>query len=774
MTESKNIQIEKKRRDNNINLSNLYFKPVQGKFLYLTINQKKFNARNISASKSFLIQGDLIKKPYSREQQYLIKPYISETFNVQDGSATKFDLDSVKEKTTTDMKPIPAANFFGFFSLVLTSTILYLLSSEPLGDLATLGIIISFAWLVYGYIDGKRRMWRHAILTHVMMKDSQIRETLWESSISKCLHIIFSLASAISVFLIMNRLQDEEWLLLFFSLFTFYGLFFFFDRKLSSEIVSAYHVFIALSMAYWINLILMLLISAFYYLYFADFVDTRSLALVDVASNAFKVASDQTHSDVMGGLFGIDAILKEGSLHVMQVITTEIEVSASYKLLAWIIFFALMAMQYGFLWLILMGSLVFAIRIRQQGWTFFVDSGMARPAMITLVGFILVISVGYQASRLSVFEKQDTLPEESGQVDNKISEATEIPCFSGVQLHQLDALEKSSNKQLKAIKENLKDDFDQHISSIHRDLMRNKEDGVEKFLDWNFSTKAQYEMLLYWLLEHFPNDVLNGYENMIMIEREIIYKLFEISGFSYKNHGSMQDLIESNFSDNISSNMEGSISGLQDVSHELLSNAFSLSDNLVESSLYKGISINPECFKGKAPEINLSSYFEKRYTGLGSVALASSAALAINRYRGIKDKTGKHLFKNNRISKKIAKKQGSKIAGKLVASITSKFIKSGTAASAGTFCGPAAPACATGFFIATFVGSEMAINAIDEALRREKMKAEIMAEFDREIDSALEEIRKLIIEDIDEAFNIKKEYLDKRFNAYRDSVLLSS
>lgn len=109
----------------------------------------------------------------------------------------------------------------------------------------------------------------------------------WESTLSKLMHSLFSIFSAIILLVIINRLKFSEWILLYLSVFSFYVFFLYFENKLINEIVPKYRIFTSLSLACWLNLFFVIGVSAIYNLYFVEYIDTQSLTITDVASSAF-------------------------------------------------------------------------------------------------------------------------------------------------------------------------------------------------------------------------------------------------------------------------------------------------------------------------------------------------------------------------------------------------------------------------------------------------------------------------------------------------------
>src|SRR5690554_5417574 len=200
-----------------------------------------------------------------------------------------------------------------FCILLLALGFLRIVSFSPLGDFSTLGLALVISWLVYGYLDGKRRIWRHAILSHVAFENSWLIEKFWESYLSKSLHALFSVVSAVGVIVVVNFLRPDDWWFFLSSIFTFVFFLFYFDRKLSREVVDRYRVITAVSFAYWVNIFFLLITYAIYGLFFMDLTDTRLLSFSEVIDSSFAQGAGYTDSEIMGVFFGFDSVLREGS-----------------------------------------------------------------------------------------------------------------------------------------------------------------------------------------------------------------------------------------------------------------------------------------------------------------------------------------------------------------------------------------------------------------------------------------------------------------------------
>lgn len=678
-----------------------------------------------------------------------------------------------------------ATYLLSLVGLLVASVLLYLFAAQPLGSLALVGLTACFSWLIYGYLNGKRRMWRHAILSHVTLETSRVRETFWESALSKTLHLALAILAALAILVVMHRLQPADWTLLFLSLFSFFAFFLYFERKLTNEIVPQYRVFTSLSLAYWLNLGLILIASSIYHLYFVEFADTRSLSLAEVVNQAFAEGAARTHSETLGVLLGVDALLREGSMHLMQVATTEAQIASSYKLLAWLAFFVFMALQFGIVWLLLLGSMIFVIQIRQQGWSLFEHTGVLKPAFLSLGAFFLVGLTVFQVSQLpsiNTLQQQAqyrtsgpepmrhnavVMPPSTPVNGQAQLEAEPAPqCIPEAFKKELAGLEGIAAQHRQQLRTTFEEEFDLYLAQTRQQWIQGIEGGVDHFLDWNFSVQGQYLSLLHWLIGYVPGDPL---------ENPSVQLLMEMANISENQlHPSLEALIEQRMQAHIDPNVEGQLAGIERHAETALQPLFTTASEQLEHLFAQAAQIDPLCLQGQRPEIDLAGYFENHYTGIG--ASASMAFLMAARHRPslatratqqrAAQTAGRQAATRNisRIPRNIAATKG--------ASYLARAASSGAVGTGGAICGPLAGVCIGGLAITTFVVTEIIAIHGAEALYREGMRAEILTDFEQDIDQLLEQVRDLVLADLDEALAVKQEYQEKHFNAFRDGVRL--
>lgn len=658
-----------------------------------------------------------------------------------------------EEKRTpkTDSKTIKKMSLGSFViccaALTFTILIMKILSTSPLGSLSTAGTIAAFSWLIYGYLDGKRRIFRHSLLSHVTLEESWLRKKFWESFFSKSLHILLSITSALLVVTIFSRLHIEEWLILLLSSITFMLLLLYFDKKLSSEIAPAYRHFTSISMAYWFNIPIIIILASFYHFYFSEFPDTRLLNVSDVAENAFKNGQERSNSEAMSVIFGIDSIIKETSLHIMQTVTGESTITKTHKFLAWMAFFAVTAFQYAFLWLALLGSVVLAIRINEQKWSFFESSGIQRPAMLIFsASFIMWLSIT-QLLNLKTYKSPQKHDIALAPIP---ASPTTAECIPEELKNNISRLERTLTRQNSENMASFEIEIDNYLKAKKYEWKSEFEKGVDSFLDWHFSFQGRHLQLLQWLVQHIPGDPINSTELKKLADRFNIVDAAQISG-------SLDELIENRLEQNINYDHTEFLIAAETHVGERLYAAFAKSHQTAEDTLRQASIINHDCIENHMPNIDFSGHFSERTHARSTAA----SLLVANKFRASSTRKSQQDAKSqkNELSMSVSAQRGAMFNGRLS--------KSRRFAEIGRLCMHARPVCISAIILASYVASEIAENEIDERINRKKLKKEIMEGFEKSIENAFANIKAQAKKELEDAISAQKLYIEDSFNVYR-------
>lgn len=676
-------------------------------------------------------------------------------------------------------------NFFkgiGYIYLILVQLgflgVLYVIRDvSNFSDFFIIILAFSISWIVFNYLDGKRRMWRHAILMHVTYEDSYFRKIFWESIFSKIFHAIISLVSAFAVIIIIARIQMHEWWMLTASIMTFSIIFYMFERIFKKQILPLYITYVSLTFAYWVNLIVIVIASSLYSLYFVDFVDTRSMTLTEVLHASYSHGSGLSDSRYISVLLGIDSAVREASMHLMQIASSQVNVSSTYKLLAWLCFFIFMALQYGFLWLAIIGISTLTIKANIYGISSLAETSVLKPAMMTLAFLSLISITGYQLSQQfswdmgssntvvrSNLHSTQTIGYSSRPVNVEQANDTAlvVKCVPEEFNRQISSLENLAFNKRSDLRANFEKEFELYLFETKNKWMQHTELGVDVFLDWNFSSFGYLSSLFHWAIQNVPGEPLQNY---------YVNRLREQLGIPETQvHNNLRDLIEYTLNESMPINFNEEISDIDEHLNSSLHGFLMMTNNSLEEILKEGYLIDPSCLDDMFPNIDLTRHFRSNYHGIGSLGVAAliPAHASIARRTLGAGRVGVPVAKFTKDS--VVNRTSARIASKLGLKLSSKLLTNAASSTTGGICGPFVAVCAVGIFIA----SEVAYNRVDELLNRNDMKVEMMQDFEVEIDSILHEVRQIVLSDLNDAFQIQEQYEVSIFNAYRNSVSVSN
>jgi hypothetical protein len=86
----------------------------------------------------------------------------------------------------------------------------------------------------------------------------------------------------------------------------------------------------------------------------------------------------------------------------------------------------------------------------------------------------------------------------------------------------------------------------------------------------------------------------------------------------------------------------------------------------------------------------------------------------------------------------------------------------------GLACGPVAPVCIVAIASAAWIGTDLLINAADEALNRDDMRADMLGVRSQQKDALNHDLVAAHLDASQAAFDEMQQYQAARFNVYRD------
>lgn len=595
------------------------------------------------------------------------------------------------------------------FALVLFALMLYPLPG--LGDKGVLLALILASWLAYQYLNQVRRIRRHALLSHVLKDNSSLRDLLWDSWLSKMSLAMSSLIIALIALILSARLQPVEWLVLFASIPAFLICYQLVYRLLSKQVASAYHSAVSLRFAFWVNVILIALLMSLVQFFWLEVADTRHLNLYEVALSSYQVANAEAVLPASGLLLGLNAAINDSIWHIMQLASGEL--ATGWKLLIWLTFVLVNGIKLGSLWIILLGVVAFFQRKRDKA----PGNVFSKTFALTLVALIMLYVAMTQINFSFLWQQEDQQWTQSVQ-----------PCTQQSRLREQQMIAEKASHHLTEQHIQLNQQVEKQIEELLNSVFASAEQGVDNFLDWNFSLRGQYQQLAY---------LGAGMASSVSVEAFISVKL---------DHYVAQQL---------ESGMLGMEHELSNFVSQQMAGFYGQHQRLLEQ-----LGTQASCFEPTSVTFAVEDYMTKSMVGMGGAAGVAGALAVRSSGRAGTQALGRAI--SRRMAGRVAVHSGVRAGSRAAAA--------GGGATAGVICGPAAPACALGFGAVTWLGIDLTVNAVDEALNRERMKNELMQLLEEQQQALEQEIREQYQEYVELLFFQLEEFQQRRFNIYRDAL----
>lgn len=612
--------------------------------------------------------------------------------------------------------------------------VLALLRFYPLARMNYSGlimVIVVLGWLAYQYLAPLRLVRRRALLDHVTVSGSAVRRWLWNSTLSKIVWTCQALVVALLVLILTARINANEWWVLCAGVLAYPFLLPAAGRLLAAQIQPQYRLVLQLRVLSWLILIPVTLTLVAMQWFWADVSDTRTLSILTVVTAAFSSAAEAAALPASGWLLGLSAALDQGLWHLMQLATSAPAAGAGLKAGAWLVFLAVNAVKVGLLWVVLSGVAQWLLAPWVPG-SPHSENGIAGqgvseagPGARSLLGgsrftrsfnvTMLLLFVGYLA--LLTLNAGSLL----GPLRERVTALPALdPCRSRAPLERQRILD-SAGQALTAQQQQMAIRMEAEIDRRLDEIFRLAEPGVEHFLDWNFSLRGQYTQLMYM---------------------------------------GVSTVGETNFADYIAQRMNdfvyeqtGSVLG---DSHETLQQAFVRDAEMLylsQAAHLEGLIEDASCVDLPAAQVPLSGLASKSAVGAGSGAgiIAARAGMRIG-------------------SRAVGRGATSRLVAATAARFTARLGTSSAAGAAGTWCGPLVLVCAPALAIGAWVATDLAINEVDDALNRERMREDMLAALAEEKaqwkQNLVGQYQAMMIQVVTDL----RDYQQQRFNIPRDGL----
>lgn len=603
---------------------------------------------------------------------------------------------------STDQRHLGYVAALAGVALVLALLYWYPLPAMGRGGLAA--VLLVLGWLAYQYLEPMRMLRRRALLSHVTLEASWVRQRLWPGYLLRLRQAVLALLTAALALLMSAGLAPYEWAVLLASLASFALLLLFVSRRAARHVLPAYRAPMALRVAFWLNLALAATALALLQVFWVEVPDAGGFAPLEMAVAAFDAERARATLPSVGWLLGIGAAGEALTWQLLQAARPAegglwTYLAAALAVLGW------NGLKLGSVWIVLLGVVAWVQRRQAKP----VDAAGGTPgdALGEGRGFGLS-AVALALLGLFLFKAAPESPPQWLALD---------PCtFKAPAERRVAAAQASAGLAVQQAEFNTA--LEEQLQAALDEAFARAEAGVESYLDWNFSLQGQYLQLWY-------------------LGRSVT------GGEPFEDY--MARIMDAHVDDALAPVLETLGPELEAELRARVAAAYEGQAALVHSVLERS-----ECLQPELPQFALDASMQKSLVGFGAVGgiLATRLGARVG-----------------------ARVMGREAVRRMFTAIVTRFgARAATvtqAGQAGALCGPWAPLCAVGIGAAAWVGTDVVLNEIDEALNREEMRAEMLAALAvqrAELEAAL---RAQYLAAASDMFHAFADYQEQVFNPYR-------
>ncbi|MEQ9462882.1 MAG: hypothetical protein RJQ10_04435 [Haliea sp.] len=588
--------------------------------------------------------------------------------------------------------------------MAIALTVLYTYPLQKMTVLTLPLVLLVLGWVIYQYLEPLRLLQRHAYLNALTRRESWVRRVFWQGFLLRLKLVVTALAAAAVALLYVATIRPEEWLMVLASVPLFAVMFALASALLRSQLVPQYHYPLALRWACRATIVLLVVGLALWQLYWLEVPATRDLDLTGVLRGGFERGAATTPIPLLGQALGVAHALDAGVWHLMQVTTTASGTSRWAYLAAWTAVLLWSALKVSAVWMVLLGATTLAGRRDTRPRQAAADSA-------TLLAFALVVATtGIVYLAVTRIE----LGPSAAAVDPCRTLAGEEHARLVTAARQrLHAEEQGFNLAMSSMVE-------ERIDAAYALAGQ----GVEDFLDWNFSLRGQYQQLA-WVLGAGVTEVPLSERVGLQVDRQV--------------HGLVAPAL--------SVVGPGMATELEDRVHA----AYAGQEAFVRDWL-----AGADCLALPPPETSLAGLAPIAWGGGGAAAGIVGRRVAAGLGAAVVSRVGMR-----RLLAGVAARTGAKAA------------TAGQASGSGALCGPMAWACIPALVGTAWLATDLAVNEVDEALNRARMRAELLAAIEAEKNALKSELTRYYGQLAARIFSDIERRQGDVFNLYRDGGRVS-
>ncbi|MCC5854918.1 MAG: hypothetical protein JJU10_04445 [Idiomarina sp.] len=542
-------------------------------------------------------------------------------------------------------------------------------------------VFVSVAILVAGllafiYGEPLRLLRRRALLEHVTAPESILRQWLWRGRWGRVPAVILGLLWGVFFVVTLGLVTPTEWLAVSLSCLSFALLFVGAGRFVDSQIGSRYRDYLRLRVALLCNLPILLILFVMVTFFWGDAAASRHLSLETVISDAASQGSARFEHPLLSGLSALTMIGYEAAWHLMQTWTAQAEMSRSWLVGAWIVFLLIQGAKAYAVWLVLNGVLTL---IHLYGSPPSERRDIVSWRFMGLVAAITVLLLWLLPKLWTANLSPDHQEVEHAALDcpPALVEASSRQLYVEGQ----EFLEQEVNTVSAAMEAVIRRDIEEVFAGI--------ESGVDRFLDWNFSVSGQYQQGAFLVANSLNKEAEFG--------QYLADKLVE---FVFPTLGTDLAAQVPQWNSELEASLMSSLGRY---------------DSFIGRYLP-----NNRCVQVPPLSVDLTSYAEKSAVGAGPVVGLVAARFA---------------------SGMGARAMGSTAMRRTFAALLSRAgARAATVGASGGATFVCGPLCTVAVGTLGWIATDIVISRTDDALNRERMRAEILATIEEDKEALIEEV----------------------------------
>lgn len=581
-------------------------------------------------------------------------------------------------------------------------------------------VVLVLSWLAFQYLSRVNLMRRHALLSHVTSAGSRLRRLFWDSLLQRLFLIVVALLSAVIALTMTSAMADLEWIVILGSLPLFLLCYWLAYRLFAAELTPQYRLPVLLRISHRCTLAISAVVLVVLQFYVTEVPDTRHLELTTVLQTAYQQQVAQTALAPVGLLLGINAVVNEGMWHLMQLASANEALLTPVKLGVWLIFLLVNALKLGAVWVLLLGLTTLLAGRQAAGAATLGASPFSRYFSIAMIVLLLIYLLLTQINIGSYLSP----PQVSGAGSSPLPPAAPTdPCANitaDEQRQQQQALANRARQALsvqqQAMLSRINTDIDTRVARAFTPAAA----GVDLFLDWNFSLRGQYTQLAFMGRSAVAETTFADY----------------IGGRIDSYVGSVVEPGLSTIDEALASSFVEQVQQIYRAQDELMAQLLATAD----------------CLTLPQPTLALGDYMNKSLVGAGSGAGIIAARASMRMGSRVVSRTA---------TKRVISGGFARLSGRLASSAA--------AGGSGALCGPLVFVCAPVLAAATWVGTDLLINEVDESLNREQMRADMMAVLAEDEAAIKASLKTAYAGAARRMFADIETYQQRRFNINRDA-----